>query len=64
MPQTANAAYFLAKADQCFRLARTLRDGRADTEVAAELDAIANEFLACAVEIDTARDRTQTGGRH
>lgn len=63
MPPTANAAYFIAKADQCFRLAKSLRDDDANAEVATELDAIANEFLACAVAIDTDRDRAQAGRR-
>jgi hypothetical protein len=48
-----DAAYFLAKADQCFRLSRTA--GTADLK--AELEAMGHEFMAKAVELDTARDK-------
>jgi hypothetical protein len=60
MPQTSDSEYFIAKADQCFRLAKHIRGDHANSEIAAELDAIANEFLARAVEIDTERDRAKT----
>jgi hypothetical protein len=60
MPQTSDSEYFIAKADQCFRLAKHIRGDQANSEIAAELDAIANEFLARAVEIDTERDRAET----
>ena len=63
MTQFVNAAYFIAKADQCFGLAKTLREENVDARVADELDSIANEFLARAVEIDTERDRAQWEGR-
>jgi hypothetical protein len=60
MPQTSESEYFIAKAEQCFRLARHIRGDYSQSEVAAELDAIAHEFLARAVEIDTVRDRAET----
>jgi hypothetical protein len=60
MPQTSDSEYFIAKADQCFRLAKHIRGDQAHSAIAAELDAIANEFLARAVEIDTERDRAET----
>jgi hypothetical protein len=63
MTQFVSAAYFIAKADQCFGLAKSLREEHADGRVADELDSIANEFLARAVEIDTERDRAQLEGR-
>jgi hypothetical protein len=57
MPQTSDPEFFIAKAEQCFRLAQHLRGEHSSAEAAAELDSIANEFLARAVEIDTDRDR-------
>jgi hypothetical protein len=57
MSQPVPSEYFIEKAEQCFRLARHVRVELADTAVAQELDAIANEFLAKAVEIDTERER-------
>lgn len=63
MPRYSEPAYFIAKADQCFRLAQDLRVKYSAFEAADELDVIANEFLARAVEIDTDRDRAQTGRR-
>jgi hypothetical protein len=60
MTQTSDSDYFIAKAEQCFRLAQHIRGDRSNSEAAAELDAIANEFLARAVEIDTVRDRAET----
>lgn len=63
MLRSAEAEFFIAKAEQCFRLAKHIRADFADAETAAELDAIANEFLARAVEIDTERDRAESGRR-
>ena len=63
MPQPSDSEYFIAKADQCFRLAQCVRRKDSNSVVAAELDAIANEFLARAVEIDTDRDRADTRGQ-
>ena len=56
----SDSDYFIAKAEQCFRLAKHIRGGESHLDVAAELDGIANEFLARAVEIDTMRDRAET----
>ncbi len=58
MSQPVCSEYFIAKAEQCFRLARHLKGALMDSAVAEELEAIGNEFLAKAVEIDTERDRT------
>jgi len=58
--QTSDAEYFIQKAEQCFSLARHVRADHADNAIAAQLDAIANEFLARAVELDTRRDRAAT----
>jgi hypothetical protein len=52
--------YFVDKADQCFRLARAVGEP-AYKKVATELDALGNEFLKKAVELDTERDRTESG---
>lgn len=46
-----DAQYFMDKADDCLRLVRQAR------EAADQLEAMASEFWAKAVEIDTARDR-------
>jgi len=45
---------FIEKADQCFRLANSSR------EIASELEALAQQFMAKAVEMDTARDKEGT----
>ncbi|MDP1585645.1 MAG: hypothetical protein Q8M18_19675 [Bradyrhizobium sp.] len=63
MLRTSDAEYFIQKAEQCFSLARHVRADYANNEIAAELDAIANEFLARAVELDTERDRAETRQR-
>ncbi|HET7847675.1 MAG TPA: hypothetical protein VFL51_01305 [Pseudolabrys sp.] len=63
MSQSVCPEYFIAKAEQCFRLAQHLRVEVADSAVAQELDAIGNEFLAKAVEIDTERERLMTRQR-
>jgi len=60
MPQRGESEYLIAKAEQCFRLADHIRGDHPSSEVAAELDAIAHEFLARAVEVDTERDRVET----
>ena len=59
-PQAFDSEYFIAKAEQCFRLAKQIRGDQSHLDVAAELDDIANEFLARAVESDTLRDRAET----
>jgi hypothetical protein len=47
--------YLIETADRCIRLAR---EGRALIE---RLEAIGNELMARAVELDTARDKKQDG---
>lgn len=49
-----DAAYFLAKAEQCFRLTAT--EGL-DVKVAEELRDMGHEFMSKAVYIDTLRSR-------
>ena len=53
-PAMPDANYFLDKAERCFSLSRL---AGANSEVAAALESMANEFMAKAVEIDTERDR-------
>jgi hypothetical protein len=48
--------YLIETADRCIRLAR---EGR---ELIVRLEAISNELMAKAVEIDTRRDKTGKGG--
>jgi hypothetical protein len=60
MTQSSDSEYFIAKAEQCLRLAKDIRGDAAHAATAAELDAIAHEFFARAVEIDTERDRAET----
>jgi hypothetical protein len=52
MPKTSTAEYFFAKAEQCFRRSRG-----GDRKVAVQLDAMGNEFMAKAVELDTKQQR-------
>ena len=52
-----DAAYFLAKAEQCFRLTAT--EGL-DPKVAEELRDMGQEFMSKAVYIDTLRSRPVT----
>jgi hypothetical protein len=59
MPDSSRSAYFLEKADQCFRLGR--KPG-VDADVAAELETMGYEFMAKAVEADTARDKLTKSG--
>jgi hypothetical protein len=54
-----DAAYFLEKAEQCFRLSRT---ARLNADVAAELETMGYEFMAKAVDLDTARDKATKSG--
>jgi hypothetical protein len=49
-----DAAYFLEKAEQCFRLSR---EAGLKADIAAELDALGYEFMAKAVDLDTVRDK-------
>ena len=49
-----DANYFIEKADQCLTLSKM---AGGDRELARMLLAMANEFMAKAVEIDTTRDK-------
>jgi hypothetical protein len=49
--------YLIQTADRCKRLAR---EGR---EIAADLEAMSNELMAKAVELDTTRDKNQKSAR-
>lgn len=48
-----NPQYFLDKADECMRLVRTAR------ETADQLEGMAHDFMARAVEVETDRERTE-----
>jgi hypothetical protein len=56
----SESEFLLAKAEQCSRLAKHVRGDLPRPEAAAELDILANELMARAVEIDTSRDRAET----
>ena len=49
--------YFLEKAEQLFRLIKKVRLGKSKKDICLELDQLANEFMANAVALDTARDK-------
>lgn len=49
--------YLIKTADRCTRLARAGR------EIAAELEAMSNELMAKAVELDTSREKKQKAAR-
>jgi hypothetical protein len=53
MEDLCNAEYFLARAEQCLRLAE------ANRKVAIELEAMGNGFMAKAVEYDTKREKLE-----
>ena len=55
MPKTEE--YLIETADRCTRLAR---EGRSLIE---QLEAISNELMARAVELDTTRDRQENAGK-
>ena len=55
-----DAAYFLEKAEQCFRLGAV---AGLDPATAEELRAMGHEFMAKAVYIDTLRSRSMTPAR-
>ncbi len=57
---TIDSQYFVDKADQCFRLARSVGADATHQPIATELNALGNEFLKKAVEIDTERDRAES----
>jgi len=54
-----DASYFLEKAEQCFRLSRTVE---LPAEVSEELEALGYEFMAKAVDLDTTRDKATKYG--
>ena len=53
-----DATYLLEMADHLLHLAKSARGNDAEREeIGSALEALANEFMAMAVEIDTIRDR-------
>ena len=58
--QIIDPQYFIDKAEQCFRLAQRVSGDSSYKGMATELDALGNEFLKKAVELDTDRDRAAT----
>ncbi len=50
------AEYFIEQAEECFRLSRFVH------EIAKEMEATGNKFLAKATEIDTKREKTAEKG--
>jgi len=58
--ENPDARYFLDRAEDCFRLKEMAADHRA---LAAALEAMGNEFMAKAVELDTERDRATNEGK-
>ena len=61
MAVTEDANYFLERAERCFRM-KEMAAG--NTELAAALETMANEFMAKAVELDTERDRAAAREKH
>ena len=53
------ADYFVEKAEQCFQLAKFARGHVLSIEIARGIDALAEELMNKAVEIDTMRQRTE-----
>jgi len=49
--------YLIKTADRCSRLARVGR------EIASELEAVSNELMAKAVDLDTTREKNQKAAR-
>ena len=54
-----DADYFVEKAEQCFRLAKFARAHPLSKEVAQALDAMGEELMRKAVEVDTRRQRSE-----
>lgn len=54
------ALYFLEKADRCFALSRMAGD---NSQLRTELENMAHEFMAKAVEADTERDKAAKKSR-
>jgi hypothetical protein len=53
-----SAEYFVDKAEQCFRLARLAETPNfVRSEIVTNLEALGNELMAKAVEIETVRQR-------
>ena len=53
-----DAAYLVEKAEQCFRLAHAAKQPSATGgEIAINLEAMGNEFMTKAVEIETVRQK-------
>ena len=53
-----NAEYFVDKAEQCFRLARLAKlPNFVPSEIVTNLEALGNELMAKAVEMETVRQR-------
>ncbi|HSZ65883.1 MAG TPA: hypothetical protein VK825_06735 [Xanthobacteraceae bacterium] len=53
-----NAEYFVDKAEQCFRLARLVKTPNfARSEIVTNLEALGNELMAKAEEMETVRQR-------
>ena len=55
MSKTSTAEYFFERAEQCFRRSR------ANRKIAVEVNAMANEFMAKAVELDTKQQKLARG---
>jgi hypothetical protein len=51
MPKTSTAEHFFERAEQCFRRSH------GDRKIAVELDAMGNEFMARAIELDTEQQK-------
>jgi hypothetical protein len=51
MSKTSTGGIFFERAEQCFRRSR------GDRQIAVELDATGNEFMAKAVELDTKQQK-------
>lgn len=56
MPKPSTAEYFFKRAEQCFRRSR---DG--DRKAAVQFDAMGNEFMAKALELDTEQQTLARG---
>ena len=62
-PIMLDAEYCVDKAEQCFRLARLAKSPNfARTEIVTNLEAMGNELMAKAVEIETVRQRGHRKG--
>jgi len=57
MEETNDAEYFIARAEQCLRLAE------ANRQAAIELETMGNGFMAKAVEVDTRQQKARSNPR-